>query len=815
MEEQKKLTPMMEQWKECKKEAKGAILFFRLGDFYEAFYEDAAVLSKELDLTLTKRQDIPMSGIPWHAGEGYIDRLISKGYRVAIAEQVEDPKVAKGLVKRKITRFITPGTLLTSSLLSEKTNNYLASITQVGACYGLAFLEISTGDFFALEAENEKDALNEIFRFKPAELLLARKMHSKHHKLFKEIDLLYHPLLTFLDEWTFDHELAYQSLTKHFQVLHVDGYGLKGKTAAINAAGALLTYTKEELSLPISYVQSMRTYSIGECLSLDKSSIRHLELTSLLNVIDHTLTPMGGRLMHQWLLAPLLSVKEIHLRQETLAFFLEQPHFHEEIRGLLAHIRDLQRPLMRIPHGSASPRDLVSLKESLKYSLSVKKALAKAQGALLQKCEEGLIDLSVLVDHLEQALLPEPPLRLSDGNLFKEGFHPALDQLKSASRDSKTWIANYQERVREETGIKTLKVGFNRVFGYYIEVSKGASKTVPESFHRRQTLANAERFISPELKEYEDIALSAEERLQALEAELFQKVLSTVASEMESIRKIADSIALIDTLQALAQASKLHGYVRPLVDSSYKLEIAGGWHPVIAPLLPKGTFIPNDTSLENENKQLMLITGPNMGGKSTYIKQVALTVILAQIGSFVPAKKAHLGIVDKIFTRIGASDDLSRGQSTFMVEMSETANILHHATNRSLVILDEIGRGTSTYDGVSIAWSVAEYLLLTKNKQAKTLFATHYWELTHLETLFPQAVNYHASVKEVEGDIVFLHKIVQGAADRSYGIHVAKLAGLPLPVISRAEQILHRLEKRGKKEKKEENKVLEKQLTFL
>lgn len=807
-----KLTPMMEQWHDCKKTAKEALLLFRLGDFYEAFYEDAETLARDLDLTLTQRHGIPMSGIPWHTSENYIDRLVAKGHRVAVAEQMEDPKETKGIVKRQVTRFVTPGTVVTSSLLSEKKNNYLACLTQVGAVFSIASLDVTTGEFKVLETEEQKEILNEICRLKPSECLVSKKFKEKYPKLFKEIDLLYHPLLSTIEEWTFDHKMACHSLKEQFKVLHLDGFGLKGMVAAINAAGALMSYVKEELSLPTEHIREIKPYSIADCLSIDRISQQNLELVdplhgnsrtlTLLGVIDHTLTPMGGRLLEHWIQTPLLSVKEIFQRQDAVEAFLQDFMTHQALRTRFNRVRDLERLMMKISSGYASPRDLIALRFSLEQIPSIKEILRKVGSVLLFECNQALVDLSDIVEHIKIALVDEPPARALDGNLFKEGFHPPLDELRSLARHGKDWIARYQTALRDQTGIKTLKVNFNKIFGYYIEVSKGQASAVPPSFQRKQTLVNSERFTTLELTTYETKVLSAEEKYHCLEMELFHALRNRIAEQGPLIQSVAKALATIDGLQSLAEVARLKHYCRPSVDSSHSLEIMEGRHPVIETILPKESFIPNDTLLDAENQRLMVITGPNMAGKSTYIRQVALIVILAQIGSFVPAKKAHIGIVDKIFTRIGASDDLARGQSTFMVEMSETANILNNATDRSLVILDEIGRGTSTYDGVSIAWAVAEYLLTAEGRQAKTLFATHYWELTSLETSVPGAVNYHAAVQEWNEEIVFLHKIIKGGADKSYGIHVARLAGLPFTVVARAQNILQQLEQgNGRKEK--------------
>ena len=786
---EKKHTPMMEQWHSCKQSAGSALLLFRMGDFYEAFYQDAEVIAKELNLTLTKRQDIPMCGVPWHASESYIDRLLAKGHKVAIAEQLEDPKMVKGLVKRGIVRILTAGSLVGSSLLSEKSNNYIVSISQLSSLYGLAVCDLSTGEFFVQEHEQENDLFNELHRLQPKECLLTKKFKEKHQKSLSSIPT------TCLDEWSFDHKMAYSALIRHFQVHHLDGFGLKGKIAPINAAGALLNYLKESLSSPIEGLRTLQLRSTTGFLSIDSNSERHLELNKLLEMIDHTLTPMGGRMLASWVKKPLLSCEEIKKRQDAVEQLLS-PSTLSKLRAPLKGIRDLERLMMKTCANLANPRDLVSLRLSLEEIAPLKESLRSLKGELFSKIDTSLVEIKDLILLLKSALVEEPPIRLHEGEVFREGYNETLDELKMLSRSGKDWLLHYQNEIRQETGIKTLRVVYNKIFGYTIEVSRGQAKNISEKFEKRQTLANCERFTTKELKEYESKVLSAEERKESLEKELFESLRKAVQSYQDKVFTIALGVAEIDTLFSLGQIASQNHYIRPQIDESSRLEIIEGRHPVVEAVLSRECFIPNNTLLDGAMEHLMLITGPNMAGKSTYIRQVALLVILAQMGSFIPAKRAHLGIVDKIFTRIGANDDLARGQSTFMVEMSETANILNHATPKSLVILDEIGRGTSTYDGLSIAWAVAEFLL---TKKAKTLFATHYFELTALEASHAGAKNYHAAVKELQDDIVFLHKIVQGGADRSYGIHVARLAGLPLSLITRAKEILNDLEQKGGK----------------
>jgi DNA mismatch repair protein MutS len=800
-----KISPMMAQWQACKNSAPDGILLFRLGDFYEAFYEDAILLSKELDLTLTKRQEIPMAGVPFQASDGYIDKLVAKGYRVAIAEQMEDPRSVKGLVKREIVRVVTLGTVVNSTLLSDKSNNFLACITQVGETHGLSILDLTTADFRAIEFDDPKALADELCRLGAKEILLSEKWQKKHSQLVEELKAQLGASLHVKEDWHFDHSHACDVLLRHFRVHNLDGFGLKGMIPAINAAGAMLHYVREDLNLAIDHIQSIAKEYLGQYMALDRSTQKNLELFeslhegkkshTLLNILDLTETPMGGRLLKNWLTHPLLDTEEIKTRQDSVAAFISTQKEGEEIRAHLSEIRDLERLMMRIETGYASPRDLAGLRFSLEHIAPLSKLLTPFSAKAISLAKEKLTDIADIVAKLKNALVDTPPLRLSDGGIFRTGFDSELDELTSLKSNSHSWVARYQVQLKEETQIKTLKVGFTKAFGYYIEVSRGQADRIPDSFQRRQTLINAERFITPELKEFEHKILHAEEKTSALEHELFNALRKEVASYASLVRKIAQAVAQIDCLLSLASVAKKFNYVRPLVDNSAIFHLVQGRHPVIEASLSKEAYIPNDLFLDAQDQRLYLITGPNMAGKSTFIRQVALIAILAQIGSFVPAKEAHIGIIDKVFSRIGASDDLSRGQSTFMVEMTETAHILHNATNRSLVILDEIGRGTSTYDGISIAWAVAEYLLTQPGKQAKTLFATHYWELTALEQEIKGAVNYNVAVHESERGIVFLRKIVKGGTDKSYGIHVAKLAGLPLAVLKRAEAMLQKLEK--------------------
>lgn len=795
---------MMVQWQACKEAAKDSILLFRLGDFYEAFHDDALLLSKELGLTLTKRQEIPMSGIPFHTAEAYIDKLIGKGFRVAIAEQTEDPKKTKGIVKREVVRVVTPGTIVNSSLLSENQNNFFAAVAKAGQLYGLAFIDLTTAEFSVCEFANEKELFSELYKLRPAEILTSNKLKEQCQSWFTDLQLSHNFLLSALDEWHFEHRGAHDFLADHFRVHSLDGFGLTGKSAAINAAGALLHYLQNSLLHSIQPIQEIKHYSARSFMSLDRATQKNLELleslqdgsrkNTLIQILDKTYTPMGARLLSSWVKQPLLSITDIRERQDAVESFIHYFITAEKLKNLLQSIRDLERLMMKVCSGYATPRDLVALSRSYEPIFEIKSLLQELSSALIGKVSSGIEPLPSMIALITRAIEDEPPLRLGEGKVFKEGYNKELDELRDISRDSKAWMARYQNQLRDETGIKTLKVGYNRMFGYYIEVSRGQSEKMPETFMRRQTLVNAERYITPELKDYESKVLTAEERIAGIENELFTALKNEIIPFSKTVLQTAHAIAVLDCLQSLAETALVNRYVKPEINESLALDIEEGRHPVIEHSCRNEVFVPNDTHISDDDQRLLLITGPNMAGKSTYLRQNALIVIMAQMGSFVPAKSARIGVVDQVFTRIGASDDLSRGQSTFMVEMTETANILHNATKRSLVILDEIGRGTSTYDGISIAWAIAEYLLTTEGKTAKTLFATHYWELTKLEGKIPGAVNYHVAVHEAEGHVTFLRKIVRGGTDKSYGIHVGRLAGMPQVVISRAQEILNHLE---------------------
>lgn len=800
-------TPMMAQWFECKEKAKDALLLFRLGDFYEAFHEDAITIAKELEITLTKRHDVPMCGAPYHSIDGYIDKLVAKGYKVAMAEQTENPKEVKGLVKREIVRVITPATTLSSGLLEDKSNNFFLSIAQIGNVYGLSILDLTTAEFRTYELESLIEVYNQVHKLKPSELLVAKKFLEDHPKFIKDLSKEISFMLSTKENYHFQGQTAYEKLSSHFHMHSLDGFGLKGKLAAISSAGALISHLKEELQLNLAHIQTIKLENLSQYMGIDKNTLSHLELidplyqaekqNTLLSLLDQTKTPMGGRLLKQWIQKPLMSIEQIKFRQEAIGEFVEDTYQTKEIASSLCQVRDIERLMMKITTNFATPKDLVALKCSLENLPTIKEKLLPYKSSLIGLLQKGLIDLSSLSGNIEKTLTEAPPIRIADGNVVKMGVNSDLDEVKTISKNSKEWIANYQNTLRENTGIKTLKVGFTRVFGYYIDVSKGQSAKVPKFFIRRQTLVNSERYVSEDLKSFEHKILSSQERILALETKIFNELLLEIAKSLPEVLSVAKVLARLDVLVSLSLIAATQGYKCPVVDNSTICEITNGRHPVIEKAIGKNQFIANNTLL-NPNEQLYIITGPNMAGKSTYIRQVALIVILAQMGSFIPADSAHIGIVDQVFSRIGASDNLAKGQSTFMVEMSQTANILHNATDRSLVILDEIGRGTSTYDGISIAWAVSEYLLTTHGKKAKTLFATHYWELTDLEKQIKGAVNYQVKVQEIDSGIVFLHQIVRGGTDKSYGIHVAKLAGLPPEALQTARKMLKALEKKQK-----------------
>ncbi|MCH9634177.1 MAG: DNA mismatch repair protein MutS [Chlamydiae bacterium] len=814
----KSATPMMVQWQQCKQKAKDSLLLFRMGDFYEAFYDDASLLAKTLELTLTKRQDIPMSGIPHHALKNYLDRLLGAGLKVALAEQTEDPKKTKGLVKREVVRIITPGTLIDSNLLNSKAHNYLACLSQIGSRYGLALLDITTSDFRVLEHDDFKAILEELYRVQPAEIVVNEKFLIAHQASLDEMKRSFHFSISTLPNWQFDSQAALDLLMKHFEVLSLDGFGLKGMSSAIESAGVLLHYLQDTLCLTTDHIQIIKKIEERGHLLLDHITLKHLEIVeaqhqqnksqTLLAHLNQTKTPMGARLIREWIQRPLLNISQIHARQDAVEDLLNHPYVLLKLKSLLSDVQDLERLIMKVSTNYILAKDLNALKTSLQVIPKLKEQLKELSAPLFKSSLQDLPMHDVVVNLIDSALNENLTGKLGDGQTFKLGYSSELDEWLKFNLSSKEWLANYQVKVREETQIKTLKVGYNRVFGYFLEVSKGQAHLVPSHYHRRQTLANNERFISEELKAYETRIFQAEEKITHLEQKLFEALRQEVVSYRSTIMDLAQIVAQVDVILALALVAQKNHYVKPLIDKSSILKINEGRHPILDKMC---SFIPNDTFLDDDLNKLAMITGPNMAGKSTYIRQVALLVILAQMGSYIPAQSAHIGVVDKIFSRIGASDDLARGQSTFMVEMVETANILNNLSDKSLIILDEIGRGTSTYDGIAIAQSTAQYLLKSK---AKTLFATHYSELTKLSDKEHGVVNYTVSVHESNSQITFLYKIIKGSTDKSYGIHVAQLAGLPSLLISNAKKILEDLEEQKKIRPKKRGDDIN-QLSFL
>ncbi len=794
------VTPIRQQYLEIKREYPNTILFFRLGDFYETFDEDAEITARELDIVLTSRPigkgvRAPLAGIPYHAVENYLARLIEKGYHVAICEQVGETP-AKGLFPRKVVRVVTPGTVTEPGLLPGDANNYIASVffdtstslSAGGQSASVSYADVTTGEFAVTELPLES-LRAELTRLHPAEIL-----HVDTQALPNEIT----GHRTSMPAWKFEPGKSTETLLTHFNASTLDGFGLKANSLAVRAAGGLIQYIKETQPGALTLLTSLRNYSLNEFMTLDASTRRNLELDetlrgerkgSLLGTLDHTITPMGKRLMHQWASQPLLDVAKIHHRQHGVSFFFEQGMTRAEVRDALKNIADLERLVNRVIAGQAQPRDLVAMRNTLQSLPKLVEAIGKKESRLPK------IDLAEdQLTLLESAIDDDPPSTLQNTGVIRAGYSQELDSVIEASKHARDWIANLEAVEREKTGIKTLKVGYNKVFGYYIEISRGAAEKAPEHYIRKQTLVNAERFITPEMKEYETLVLNAEERIREIETRLFREVCAELAKGAHKLLSTARAIAEVDVLSALGEAAALGGYVQPEVHEGSELEIHEGRHPVVEHLLKSERYIPNDVIFE-KGELVRVITGPNMAGKSTYLRQAALITLMAQMGSFVPAASANIGLVDRIFTRIGAQDEIHAGQSTFMVEMVEAANILHHATSRSLLILDEIGRGTSTYDGVSIAWAVIEFIHNHPHLRAKTLFATHYHELTQLADLLPGVRNYNVAVSESDDKVVFLHKIVPGGADRSYGIHVAQLAGLPAPVIQRATEIMAELEK--------------------
>ena len=800
-------TPMMQHYLKTHEEYKDCILFYRLGDFYEMFFDDAKVVSKELELTLTGKscgaeERAPMCGIPYHAAETYLTRLVKKGYKVAICEQVEDPKLAKGMVKREVTRVVTPGTTLNAQALDETKNNYIMCIAYIGDHYGISSADITTGDYYVTEVDSERKLLDEVNKYQPTEIICNEAFYISGI----DIDDMKNRMgivIYSLDAWYFSDETAQMTLKDHFKVRDLEGLGLADYDSGVVAAGALLKYLYETQKTTLSNLVAIHPYTTGKFMIIDSSTRRNLELVetlrekqkrgSLLWVLDKTRTAMGARTLRSFVEQPLIERAEIEERYDAIDEFNTNAITREEIREYLNPVYDLERLITRVTYQTANPRDLIAFRNSIHMLPPIKTLMSDFQSPLLKRLYEQLDTLDELYELIERSIAEEPPLTLHDGGILKEGYNEEVDRLRKAKTDGKSWLADLEAKEREKTGIKNLKIKYNKVFGYYLEVTNSFKDLVPDYFTRKQTLANAERFITPELKELEDVILGAEDKLIVLEYELFREVRQKVADEVVRIQKTAKAVAQIDVFASLATVAEQNNYCRPKLNEKGLIDIKDGRHPVVERMIQNEMFVANDTYLDNGSNRVSIITGPNMAGKSTYMRQSALIVLMAQIGSFVPAKSAKIGIVDRIFTRVGASDDLASGQSTFMVEMSEVANILRNATSNSLLILDEIGRGTSTFDGLSIAWAVVEHISNPRLLGAKTLFATHYHELTELEGKLNSVNNYCIAVKEKGDDIVFLRKIVKGGADKSYGIQVAKLAGVPDNVIERAKEIVEEL----------------------
>ncbi len=804
-------TPMIRQYKEIKNKYKDYIVFFRLGDFYEMFFEDAHICSKELEITLTSRDPdnkVPMAGVPHHAADQYVSKLVSKGYKVVICEQVEDPKLAKGIVKREVVKIVTPGTITDLNALEENKNNYLGCVFKAGDGCGLAFVDLMTGEFDITELKSAypyHELINEVSRFEPRECLTNHKLVKEkllYKKLKENLDLYF----TFRDEVYFDEEASLDLLLSQFGEENIREF--KAKRLACRAAGACLKYLNETQKSNLSHINSISYYENRDFMILDFACRKNLEITeslregkktgSLLWVLDRTSTAMGARLLRKWTEQPLIDILRIKQRQDAVGELFNNYILRADLKEQLKNVYDIERLTGKLVCGNANARDLLAIKNTIMRLPKIKCILAQCTSKLMHNIYEQIDPLEDVCLLLEKSISDDPPLTIKEANIIKDGYNSEIDKLRKASREGKAWIADLEKNEREKTGIKSLKIGFNKVFGYYIEITKSNLAMVPENYIRKQTLANSERYFTEQLKEYESLILNAKEKLQELEYNLFCKIRERLIEEIPRLKQSAYNLSLLDALLSLAEVSYSNNYIKPEITLSDEINIIEGRHPVVELTQKEELFIPNDTRINCGNNLISVITGPNMAGKSTYMRQVALIVLMAQIGCFIPAKKAEMGLVDRVFTRIGASDNLALGQSTFMVEMMEIANILKNATNKSLLILDEVGRGTSTFDGLSIAWAVIEYI--QKNIKSKTLFATHYHELTALKDL-NGIKNYKITVKEKGEDVIFLRKIIPGEADKSYGIQVAKLAGVPIAVINRAKNILANLEQNQPQDK--------------
>ncbi len=808
----------MKQYQKIKARYPETVLLFRLGDFYETFEDDAIITAKVLGITLTKRGngaagEVPLAGFPYHALEAYLPRLLKAGHRVAICEQLEDPKLAKGIVQRDVVEVVTPGVAFSEKVLDQKQNNYLAALALPHAVanstdvIGCAFVDISTGEFFVGEFPF-RDVADQIASIQPSEILVQKRDFDGIESILKRAyaGRTQIPLLTKVDDWVYNYDYGYELLLTHFKTQSLKGFGCENYTTGINAAGAIMNYLKETQKANLSHISRLRPYETTDYIVLDQSTQRNLEITTqlmagggtgtLFSLLDKTLTPMGGRLLKQWIARPLKKLDTINNRLEAVQAFYDEKTLLEKTREILNEIGDLERLTGKICTGRANPREMIQLKAILERIPDLRNSTEAFDAALINEIRDALDPLDDIVEEITKAIDDDPPAQLSEGNVIRKGYSAELDELRGLAHSGKSWVANLQKQERERTGIPSLKVNYNKVFGYYIEITHTHKEKVPSEYIRKQTLTNAERFITPELKEYEEKILSAEEKMQQLEAKLFTALREKVGACAEAIQTNASAIARFDVLCSFAYTSRKNNYVRPDVNNDFSLHIEGGRHPVIESLLPPGErYIPNDTLLDESEQQVLIITGPNMSGKSSYIRQVGLIVLLAQIGCYVPADKATIGLVDKIFTRVGASDNIAAGESTFLVEMHEAANIVNTATGRSLILLDEVGRGTSTFDGISIAWALTEHL--HDRIGAKTIFATHYQELNELAEVFPRIKNYRVDVREYGDKVVFLHKVVPGFADHSYGIQVAQMAGLPSDITDRAKKILKNLEEAG------------------
>lgn len=811
-------TPLMKQYQKIKARYPETVLLFRMGDFYETFEDDAIVTSKVLGITLTKRGngaagEVPLAGFPYHALEAYLPKLLKAGHRVAICEQLEDPKLAKGIVKRDVVEVVTPGIAFSEKVLDQKQNNYLAALALPHALangneiIGCAFVDISTGEFFVGEF-SFRDVADQIASIKPSEVLVQKRDLSGIESIFRRAyaGRTNIPLLTKIDDWVFHYDYGYELLLSHFKTQSLKGFGCEEFTIGIHAAGAIMNYLQETQKANLSHISRLRPYETADYIILDQSTQRNLEITTqlmadgqsgtLFSLLDKTLTPMGGRLLKQWIARPLKRLDAVTQRLDAVQVLYDAPDRLESIRNILDKIGDLERLTGKICTGRANPREMLQLKAILECIPELRQTIEGLDVPLMNTIRTLLHPLDDIAEEIRTAIDDEPPVQITEGNVIRKGYNAELDELRSWALSGKTWIANLQKDERERTGIPSLKVNYNKVFGYYIEVTHTHKDKIPSDYIRKQTLTNAERFITPPLKEYEEKILSAEEKIQQLEAKLFSELRERVGTRAVEIQDNASAMAQIDVLCSFAHIAKKNGYVRPDVNEEFLIHIEGGRHPVIESLLPPGErYVPNDTMLEVSEQQVLIITGPNMSGKSSYIRQVGLIVLLAQIGCYVPAKKATIGLVDKIYTRVGASDNIAAGESTFLVEMHEAANIVNTATDRSLILLDEVGRGTSTFDGISIAWALTGYI--HDRIGAKTIFATHYHELNELAGVFKRIKNYRVDVREYGDKVVFLHKVVPGFADHSYGIHVAQMAGLPSDITDHAKKILKNLEEAG------------------